>query len=173
MLRGSWSFTETGLTSAETSNGPMKFGLSFLDSVLRGTKRVDSHTFCPTVYAGAGVWRRSAICLFWPLVLSNAVCAAPQARRHLRRWAWTDGTECSPSTEGKRGGWKPSETSKGDLEGRPTGGGGSQTVMGVLNPGQFITPDGLVRGRYAPQYCLELLVSSLTLTVALGMVTRG
>lgn len=37
-----------------------------------------------------------------------------------------------------------------DLEGGPNGGGEGQTIMGILNPEQLITPDGLVGGCYAP-----------------------
>lgn len=64
---------------ASIAKGLINRGVSFLYSVRNGTKRVDSHTCCPTVYSGAGAHRRSVSALFRSLVRSSVARNARQS----------------------------------------------------------------------------------------------
>ncbi len=102
---GSLSRTATGLRTLVMRYGPMNLGASLREGTRRGRSLVESHTFWPHTYWGAGVLWRSAATLVRLEARAKTSLALLQVRRHRRTKAKADGTAASGSWAGKRGGW--------------------------------------------------------------------
>ncbi|MED6264276.1 hypothetical protein CHARACLAT_013094 [Characodon lateralis] len=86
MERGSCRRTATGFTTLDMGNGPTKRGANVLLSTPRGRSLVESQTFCPTWYAGAGVRRRLAALACSRLSSGFSPYALAPHGRSISRW---------------------------------------------------------------------------------------
>ena len=109
-----------GVMTRVMVKGPMKRGASLGLVVRRGMSRVESHTFCPTLYWGAGRRWWSAN-LLTSMLWSRVRRALTQVLRTRRTRALAAGTPTSFSSSGKMGGWYPRQQANGDIPVEETG----------------------------------------------------
>lgn len=148
------------------SNGSMKQGVSFLDSVHDGMFLIDNHTFWPGWCGRVGTLGWSATHLFCSLVLSRATQVDLQKRQQRQRWCWTERTAYSPSVADRSDGSYPSEASNMDRQ-------VAEKVVGKLHPEEMWTPQRLVRWCETVESGLQFLIGPLCLTIDLTLLTRS
>ena len=101
--------------------GPMKRGASLGLVVRRGMSRVESYTFCSTLYWGARRRWRSANLLTSSMLWSRVWRALSQFLHARRTRALAVGTPTSFSSSWKMGGWYPRQQANGDIAVEDTG----------------------------------------------------